>query len=163
LIALKDLDFSDEIFLTDPAALDSAAAEAARRCCGRKALALGISLLAPGRPWRTGGVLGSPRRAALSAEGLLEEIGPGLWLYAAPGGPGLVCAGGREETLKLTAELEAGPFAAAAGSLAGMRALYACLLAKGPGAFLGLSDGSGPGAAGALFARAGRERFFEAL
>jgi hypothetical protein len=162
LAELENLDFSAENLLADPAALDRVAAEAARRCCGREVPALGLSLLAPGLPWRTGGVLGSPRRAARSAENLLEDLGAGLWLYAAPGGPGLVCAGGREETLELMAELEAGLFTAA-HSLAGMRALYAYLLERGPDSFLGLSDGSGPGAEGVLFGRAGSQRFFATL
>jgi hypothetical protein len=161
LFGLAELDFSDEVFLTDQAALDRAVAEAVQTRCDRGLLAVGVTLRIPGLSWRTGGVLGSPWMPACSAQSLLEDIGHGLWLYAAPGGPGLVCGGEEQEIANLVSE--PGSLFPVAYKRAGMRGLYARLLEAGPENFLCLSDGSGPGAEGALCGRAGNHRFFEVL
>jgi hypothetical protein len=157
----EQLDFSDERFQADPASVDQAAAAAAANGCSREVLALGLTVRRPGLAWRTGGVLGSPHAAARAAASRLEEIGPDLWLYAVPGGPGLVCAGAAQDVAAVLAGLGAGRCPADA---AGMRALYASLAARRRlETFLGLSDGSGPAAAGVLFGQAGNGGFFEIL
>jgi hypothetical protein len=162
LAGLAELDFSDEVFLTDQAAADSVVAGAVKACWSRGLLAVGVTVRIPGLSWRTGGVLGSPLMAVCPAESLLEDIGHGLWLYTAPGGPGLVGDGEKKGIAGLVSDPGAGLFHVAYNR-AGMRGLYACLLEAGPKNFLCLSDGSGPGAEGVLCGRAENRCFFQSL
>ena len=153
---LEKLDFSAKAFHSDPAAVDRLQAAAVQQCCGREVLAAGATLRIPGLAWRTGGVLGSPAMAVRPAGSLPEDIGHGLWLYASPGGPGLVCRRKEREISWLIA-------ACGLSLSGGMRRLYGKLLEKGLRTFLGISDGSGPGAEGVIFGAAGKRHFFENL
>jgi len=100
--------------------------------------------------WRTGGVIGVPGASSEDAAGALEQLPNGLYLYAAPGGPGFAAAAGRKDAETLVGLAQAGepePL---------LKALKACA----PSGYLCVFDGMGPSAAGLLAAGAGNRHLY---
>ena len=63
--------------------------------------AVGAAVAIPDITGSTGGILGNPFASKESANGVLEEIGPDLWLITFPGGPGVAFQGSYENGVKL--------------------------------------------------------------
>ncbi len=100
--------------------------------------------------WRTGGVIGVPGVSSEDAAGTLEHLPNGLYLYAAPGGPGFAAAvarGDAEILMGLAQAGEPGPL---------LKALKACASSG----YLCVFDGMGPSAAGLLAVGAGGHQFY---
>lgn len=99
--------------------------------------------------WRSGGVIGVPGSSAESAEGVLEEIEAGLYLYAAPGGPGFAAIASLANA-RTMADI----------ALSGSRnALLVALHRYAPAGYLCVFDGSGAQARGLLAAGAENQQF----
>lgn len=135
----------------DPLGIDRALAALLDTFPSEGIYAAGASAAIPARQtadfWRSGGVIGLPGSSHQDAGGALEELENGLYLYAAPGGPGFAVSAPWSHAQRL-AEL--------AGRQPG-RELLPALRALAPEGYLLICDGTGMGAQGLLAAGAGEE------
>lgn len=96
--------------------------------------------------WRTGGVIGVPGASSEDAASTLEHLPNGLYLYAAPGGPGFAAAAARKDAETLMGLARAGE----------PEPLLKALKTYAPSGYLCVFDGMGPSAAGLLAVGAGK-------
>lgn len=84
----------------DPVLLDQMIALELAAVCPKEATAAAMTVGA----WKvgpiSGGVIGAPHSDSNSAAGELEELEPGVWCSAYPGGPGFVLMGDRASALE---------------------------------------------------------------
>lgn len=99
-------------------------------------------------PWRTGGVIGVPGSPPEAAGEALELLDSGLYLFAAPGGPGFAAAASAGDARRLAALAKTGASASA---------LLAALRSLAPEGYLLVCDGMGSGTQGLLAAGAAGE------
>lgn len=129
--------------------VDYAMAQALRHLA-EDSLAIAGCALDTGQPLppgtRTGGVLGSPRLPAASAEDTCDALPDGFSLHATAGGPGLAALAGQEDVTRAIAAVQA------LGAGASVTAIRDCLLSLGLETFLFVADGTGPDARGCVIA-----------
>ena len=144
LLKLSCIKFNKDDDIYD---IDFRLAQAVRLCCGKYVFAVGVSAALPDIPYATGGVIGSPHMEAASADSCVRDIGNGLYVRAFPGGPGCVAAV-RREVLECW-DYDLHPPENRVNALAGHLRDY------GAGAFIIVSDGSGPSAEGVFIIETG--------
>lgn len=147
---LRTLSFQTE----DIIQIDALLAAKLRELFSEGVPAVGASVYLPAlsrRALPTGGVLGSPLAEEESSQSELEEIGPSLWLYTQPGGPGWIAAGTRENAESVLRTMKARNLP----RWELMDWLMDTLKERCPNGFLIVNDGTGAGSYG--FAGAGGE------
>ena len=144
--------------ITDAVEADSIFAAAVKAACKPYTWAVGVSAHLPGISVRTGGILGSPHQEIASAQQLVENIGNGLWLYAKPGGPGMIAAYGANAQQVFAAI----PYTGFTHSEQAENAANWMRQNKVE-TFMAVTDGSGPDATGIVLVETGRHRLRETL
>lgn len=141
--SLSDLSFSQA---HDPAEVDRMLAHTLAEACGPDIPAVGACVRVDGFLSRCGGVLGSPRNRPEPANGSVEDLGYGLYLFAQPGGPGYV--------VRCPSRREADAVRAAMPRETGEARRW--LLQRGVDTWMAVGDGSGPEARGFLWVKTPR-------
>lgn len=134
--------------------IDRRLAEALEACSSPGVLAAGACVRIGEDMPRTGGVIGAPHRGIASADGSLEEIAPGFYLSAKPGGPGFIIRCGDETATKIWKQC---------GPLMSPEEHMACFAEFSVQTYLLVTDGSGREAGGMLAAASATKMICEYL